>query len=916
MKLAISLFIALFTLPLTATAANYYVDNTKPNANDNNPGTSTLPWQTLRKAAITVVAGDIVTVGPGGVYDERVQPINSGAAAKVITYRAAAGTRPRVRRFDLIGKSYITMMGFEITNSGMTIDYEPSFYVTGTVGVRIINNYVHDTLGVFVRTHVAATDARNLYIGGNIVTRIGPAGARTPIIQCACDNTLIENNDLSRGEDFIRIFGNHNVIRNNVLHDGIAAESAGNGHLDGIQGYCSGGTPESWNYVLLEGNVHRDNPGGHDHFALINDTMSCGGTKTVIVRHNLIHNVGSYSFTSDTIKNAADHHKYYNNTTVNGGIGVTPKVTHTAVELTGGPYGSVLNNIFYDAIAPTPPAQVYLLDASGTSNGNYNLAYLSTGAVNFANPINAETNKILNVNPQFVSTTNFNLRTTSPARGAGGHLTTVDATDIGSDVYLKVVDAHFFQDGWAGVTPDTIAVGSSTNTVRIVSIDYANNIIQLAAPITRLPGQPVWLAKNSTGVKVMYGSRADIGAYPFVDIAITVETKADGTGTVLPSQILASGSSVAAYAIQRDASGNFISNVAATWSLTAITGAVVSTDLVVNPTLRSALFTGHGAGTAIIRASVGGKAGLSGVLTVSGAPGPPAGSPVLDPDLDGSAAENIGIAHVRVDSNGELSDLAAGIGFIGLRMNGVLVTEAALPAVAAAMDGRIYAEVGNDVSTSIAFSNPNAEDAIISFSFTDTSGAEFGFGSLTLPAKSQLAGFLNRAPFHGPADLRGTFTYRSSIPIASTAFRGLVNERAEYLLMTMPVSRLASAEAARTLAHFADGAGWTTKVILRNDSDSPASGTLQFFGQGSIILNATALNMTVNGVSGNSFSYSIPPHGLAHFATEGGDAATRIGSIRITPEADNAPSATAILTLRAGEVTTSSTAFAATAAEN
>ena len=59
-----------------------------------------------------------------------------------------------------------------------------------------------------------------------------------------------------------------------------------------------------------------------------------------------------------------------------------------------------------------------------------------------------------------------------------------------------------------------------------------------------------------------------------------VETKADGTGTVVPAQNVISGGAVTGYAISRDASGNFVANVAATWSLAGPTGGVVSGDLV------------------------------------------------------------------------------------------------------------------------------------------------------------------------------------------------------------------------------------------------------------------------------------------------------------------------------------------------
>jgi hypothetical protein len=65
-----------------------------------------------------------------------------------------------------------------------------------------------------------------------------------------------------------------------------------------------------------------------------------------------------------------------------------------------------------------------------------------------------------------------------------------------------------------------------------------------------------------------------------VAVNILVETESDGSGTVVPVQNIASGSSITVYAISRDAGGNFIENVAAdSWSLINTTGGVAAGDL-------------------------------------------------------------------------------------------------------------------------------------------------------------------------------------------------------------------------------------------------------------------------------------------------------------------------------------------------
>jgi hypothetical protein len=99
--------------------------------------------------------------------------------------------------------------------------------------------------------------------------------------------------------------------------------------------------------------------------------------------------------------------------------------------------------------------------------------------------------------------------------------------------------------------------------------------------------------------------------------SLTVETQADGSGSVVPAQNITAGSPVNFYAVTRDSAGNYITNVVASWSLANITGGVVTGDLVASGDGRSATLTGHTVGSAIVRATSG-FAGQSGVQTVVG----------------------------------------------------------------------------------------------------------------------------------------------------------------------------------------------------------------------------------------------------------------------------------------------------------
>ena len=188
----------------------------------------------------------------------------------------------------------------------------------------------------------------------------------------------------------------------------------------------------------------------------------------------------------------------------------------TTNNVNGSNHVSVLNNIYVDAVAVNARSKtMHRFGSTGTDESNYNLAYMTSGSVTWADPINSEPNSIHNQNPRFVSNADFNLQSGSPALDAGGSLTRISAEDSGSGTMLRVTDTHFFQDGWAGVSPDWIAVGTTNHAAQIASIDYASNIITLAAAISRSPNDPVWLYRDSNGRQVLYGSAPDIGAYEY-----------------------------------------------------------------------------------------------------------------------------------------------------------------------------------------------------------------------------------------------------------------------------------------------------------------------------------------------------------------------------------------------------------------
>lgn len=88
----------------------YYV---RKNGNNNNPGTDSLPWATIGKAAATVTAGNTVIIGNGD-YDEHVQVDVSGSSGSKITFRAETQHGATLRAFRISG-AYQVLDGLHFT---------------------------------------------------------------------------------------------------------------------------------------------------------------------------------------------------------------------------------------------------------------------------------------------------------------------------------------------------------------------------------------------------------------------------------------------------------------------------------------------------------------------------------------------------------------------------------------------------------------------------------------------------------------------------------------------------------------------------------------------------------------------------------------------------------------------------------
>jgi hypothetical protein len=198
--------------------------------------------------------------------------------------------------------------------------------------------------------------------------------------------------------------------------------------------------------------------------------------------------------------------------------------------------------------------------------------------------------------------------------------TTVPGTGTAGTAFSVTVqsqDANGNPANLASATTITLskATGGGTLSGTLTgSIGSGTNSVTIATPVYSMSDTMMLTATASGGDTLTAVTSGAIVFSAGAATATTVETAADGSGSVIGVQNITAGNSITVYAITRDANGNFVANPSATWSLPTMTGGVVSGDLAGGT--GSAVFTGHLVGTAIIRAVASTFTGNSGTQTV------------------------------------------------------------------------------------------------------------------------------------------------------------------------------------------------------------------------------------------------------------------------------------------------------------
>jgi hypothetical protein len=475
---------------------------------------------TIQECANAILPGGSCLVH-AGTYNEYIKLGKSGTFDRPISF-ITNGT-VIIKGFWIKNQSYINISGFEIVEGG-GFDGGGSLlsaiHLVSANHINITNNYIHNIRANGCINLERGNPSDNIVIKNNRISWcINKTGTQGRGIHIYGNNNLVDGNDMSHTGTYVLVKGRRNVIRNNIWYENhILDFAAGDDHMDGVSYDCSPSfnKAETIKNVLIEGNFMHDSPDRDVKFLLFRDAGVSGCSPSdVVIRFNKVRKIGSYfALISDNVKNF----RIYNNTIMDVGKGNTDSLPWSTINMTNSSSGGkIINNIFYDTTRPS--GRIYSIDESSKLGfeGHNNLAYESVcgEGCRWLDPINSEIGVVLNKNPQFIDTINFAITAGSPAINKGGSLTTTSSSDPRNGMQLVVNDAGMFQDGWAGVQPDCIAVGSVTNVACISSINYLTNTIILNTSIARNINDPVYLYKDSSGKQVLFGSAPDIGAYEY-----------------------------------------------------------------------------------------------------------------------------------------------------------------------------------------------------------------------------------------------------------------------------------------------------------------------------------------------------------------------------------------------------------------
>jgi hypothetical protein len=314
-------------------------------------------------------------------------------------------------------------------------------------------------------------------------------------------NTIENSVFYHSGHASLAVYSNHNVIRNNFMHnEGWLDCSWCNYQTDKCGNRNIGTLYEAGHTNLFENNILS--------FAGIATDGEVGSglelaTSNNIVRYNKIYaNSGAGIMTYDKSSTgpgwrvkANNNYIYFNTIYKNGDV----NFLFYGKPDRGGIWFSIntANNIAKNNILYQNKYGGITCFGSCQNNTNEN-NWDQNGDPMFVNPAIGD--------PFNQALPDLKLQNNSPCINKGTFLTTI-TSNTGNGTTIIVADANYFTDGWGIIEGDTIQLEGQATTAKILNINYQAKTIILDKTVFWVQGQGISLAYS--------GSAPEIGAYEF-----------------------------------------------------------------------------------------------------------------------------------------------------------------------------------------------------------------------------------------------------------------------------------------------------------------------------------------------------------------------------------------------------------------
>jgi hypothetical protein len=296
---------------------------------------------------------------------------------------------------------------------------------------------------------------------------------------------------------------------------------------------------------------------------------------------------------------------------------------------------------------------------TGTGDGSYgtNSEVITSAGGLIVVTVHDQTAETTNINVDHATLINTSTQNAVFAAGAASHLVVAAVTDpvvagVASGITVTAKDQY--NNTAVGYTGTIHFTSTDVKGTAVLPGDYTfvggdNGIHSFAGGVTLTTSGEQTVSATDTVTGSIAGAQTAITVNAAAAAKVNVETAADGSGSIVSPQSLASGSTLTVYGITRDQYDNFVANPANTaWSLTNKTGGVVNGDLGASPAANVTL-TGTLVGTGVIHAINGIlTAGDSGTITITNGP---ATKYVITNPTDGTVDAAIVVTVQLLDAN-------------------------------------------------------------------------------------------------------------------------------------------------------------------------------------------------------------------------------------------------------------------------